>query len=227
MPFKVGAYRRAADSILHSPVDVVAAYRAGPPPRLSGVGKAIDEKLAELADTGRLRFYERLRRDVPPSLVSLLAVPGLGPRTAGDLWRALGISTLPELEVAARDGRLRSGPRHEREDREKILDGLAELRKRPPTRMRLGEADGGHRRGSSAVLLAAPGVRVGGRLRARCGGAARPSATSTSWSRRTSPRRSSPTSTTSRVVDRVGGHGGRLGAQRTTVQLRPRARSST
>ena len=85
LPFKIGAYRRAAESIAHSPVDIARAYRAGKPPRLPGVGKAIDEKLDELADTGRLRYYERLRRDVPPSVVTLLQVPGLGPRTAGEL----------------------------------------------------------------------------------------------------------------------------------------------
>src|SRR5215218_4645832 len=93
LPFKIGAYRRAAESIAHSPVDIARAYRAGTPPRLPGVGRAIDEKLAELADTGRLRYYERLRRDVPPSVVTLLQVPGLGSRTAGELWRQAGISS--------------------------------------------------------------------------------------------------------------------------------------
>jgi len=97
LPFNVGAYRRAADSIAHSPTDVLAAYRAGTPPRLEGVGKAIDEKLAELAATGRMADHERLVATVPPSLVTLLRVPGIGPRTAGDLWWALGIATLEDL----------------------------------------------------------------------------------------------------------------------------------
>ncbi|HEY8134876.1 MAG TPA: helix-hairpin-helix domain-containing protein, partial [Candidatus Limnocylindrales bacterium] len=105
--FKTGAYRRAADNIAHASVDVARAYRAGNPPRLAGVGKAIDEKLAELADTGRLRYYERLRQDVPPSVVTLLQVPGLGPRTAGELWRQANISTLDQLEAAASAGTLR------------------------------------------------------------------------------------------------------------------------
>ena len=100
-----------------APVDIVAAYRAGTPPRLEGVGKAIDEKLAELADTGRLRYHEQLLAQVPPSLVTLLSVPGIGPRTAGDLWRELGIATLADLEVAAREGRLRDGQGHLRQDR--------------------------------------------------------------------------------------------------------------
>ena len=85
-------------------MDIARAYRDGTPPRLPGVGKAIDEKLDELADTGRLRYYERLRRDVPPSVVTLLQVPGLGPRTAGELWRQAGIDSLDELEAAARAG---------------------------------------------------------------------------------------------------------------------------
>src|SRR3954465_13324545 len=57
LAFKVGAYRRAAESVAHSPLDIARAYRTGNPPRLPGVGKAIDEKLAELSDTGRLRYY--------------------------------------------------------------------------------------------------------------------------------------------------------------------------
>src|SRR3954465_11489549 len=67
LPFKIGAYRRAAESIAHSPLHIARAHRTGSPHRLSGGGKAIDEKLDELADTGRLRYYEHLRRDVPPS----------------------------------------------------------------------------------------------------------------------------------------------------------------
>ena len=120
---------------------MVEAYRRGAPLELPGVGRAIDEKLAELADTGRLRFHERLRTDVPPSLLELLAVPGLGPRTVHDLHAALGIATLEDLEAAARAGRLRGvkglGPKTE----ERILDALAGLGERT-VRMRLGEAAG-------------------------------------------------------------------------------------
>jgi DNA polymerase (family X) len=152
MPFKVGAYRRAADSIAHSPVDLVAAYRGGTPPRLAGVGKAIADKLAELADTGRLRFYERLRRDVPPSVVTLLAVPGLGPRTAGELWRQAGIDSLDELEAAARAGRLRDLRGISARTEQRLLDGLENLRRRPPRRMRLGAVADVVDRLTSAIL---------------------------------------------------------------------------
>ncbi|HYI22245.1 MAG TPA: helix-hairpin-helix domain-containing protein, partial [Candidatus Limnocylindrales bacterium] len=140
LPFKVGAYRRGAESIAHSPQDVARAYRDGNPPRLPGVGKAIDEKLAELADTGRLRYYERLRQDVPPSVVTLLQVPGLGPRTAGDLWRQAGIGSIEQLEAAAAGGRLRSLKGMSAKTEARILDSLKALSKRPPRRMRLGTA---------------------------------------------------------------------------------------
>jgi DNA polymerase (family 10) len=139
VPFKANAYRRAADSIAHSPVDVAAAYRAGQPPALPGVGKAIDEKLAELADTGRLGFYERLQAEVPPSLVGILAVPGLGPRTVRSLYERLGILTVEDLEAAARGGRIRELKGMGERTEQRVLAGLAALDRRP-MRLRLGQA---------------------------------------------------------------------------------------
>ena len=156
--FKTGAYRRAADNIAHSPVEVAGAYRAGNPPRLAGVGKAIDEKLAELADTGRLRYYERLRQDVPPSVVTLLQVPGLGPRTAGELWRQANIATLDELEAAAAVGALRELRGMSAKTEQRLLDGLRELRNRPPRRIRLGQAAQAVERVTRS-LSGMPGVR--------------------------------------------------------------------
>jgi DNA polymerase (family 10) len=138
--FKTGAYRRGADNIGHATVDIAQAYRDGKPPRIAGVGKAIDEKIAELADTGRLRYYERLRADVPPSVVTLLQVPGLGPKTAGELWRQANISSLDQLEAAASAGTLRELKGMTAKTEERILKSLAELRKRPPKRIRLGQA---------------------------------------------------------------------------------------
>ena len=65
--FKTVAYHRAADAIGRSPVDLVSAYRSGTPPQIPGVGKAISDKLAELATTGHMAYYERLRAEVPPT----------------------------------------------------------------------------------------------------------------------------------------------------------------
>lgn len=155
--FKAQAYRRAGDAIADAPVEVARAYREGRPPRLPGIGRAIDEKLAELADSGSLRFHERLRREVPTSLLELLAVPGLGVRTVRDLHEALGVNDLAQLEVALRTGRLRGvrgmGPKTE----ERILAGLEGLAGRT-ARLRLGqaaEAIGG----VMAALQGTPGLR--------------------------------------------------------------------
>ncbi|MDQ3449218.1 MAG: DNA polymerase/3'-5' exonuclease PolX, partial [Chloroflexota bacterium] len=217
LPFKIAAYRRAADSIAHSPAQVAAAYRRGEAPALTGVGKAIADKLAELADTGRSRFYERLRRDVPPSLVTLLAVPGLGPRTAGDLWRALGITTLEELGTAARAGRLRSVRGISERTEKKILDGLEQLRKRPPRRMRLGQASEILER-LALLLGGVPGVRSvvpAGSYRRR-----RETIGDLDLLVETDHGRALiETLHASPAVEQVGGHGGRLGQLRTTVQL--------
>jgi len=79
--FKTVAYHRAADAIGRSPVDLASAYRSGKPPKIPGVGQAISDKIAELVATGHMAYYERLRAEIPPSLVELLAIPGLGPKT--------------------------------------------------------------------------------------------------------------------------------------------------
>ena len=105
--FKTVAYHRAADAIGRSPVDLVSAYRSGNPPTIPGVGKAIGDKIRELVTTGHMAYYDRLRAEVPPSLVELLRIPGLGPKTVRQLHAELGIETVDDLRAAAEGGRLR------------------------------------------------------------------------------------------------------------------------
>lgn len=155
--FKVGAYRRAADSVARSGVEVAAAYREGDPPKLRGVGGSIGERIEELATSGHLAYLEALRAEVPPTLLELLAIPGVGPRTAGEVWRSLGIATLPELEVAARDGRLRQLRGISAKSETRILEGIGELQERPPRRMRMGQAQALAQR-VVALIEALPGV---------------------------------------------------------------------
>src|SRR5438445_2674714 len=95
--FKTVAYHRAADALGRSPIDVVAAYRAGDPPKISGVGQAISDKIGELVTTGRMRFLDKLREEVPASLVELLEIPGLGPKTVRQLHEELGVATMDDL----------------------------------------------------------------------------------------------------------------------------------
>jgi DNA polymerase (family 10) len=138
--FKTVAYHRAADAIGRSPVDVVSAYRSGRPPQIAGVGKAISDKLAELATTGRLAFYERLRAEVPPSLVEILRIPGLGPKTVRQLNADLGIETVADLRAAAESGRLRGLRGMSTRTEALVLEGIAKLDERFD-RMRLDRAE--------------------------------------------------------------------------------------
>jgi DNA polymerase (family X) len=129
--YKTVAYHRAADAIAHSPVEVAEAYRAGDPPRIPGVGAAISDKLAELAQTGRLAFYERLKAEVPPTLVEMLQLPGLGPRTVKLLYETLGVESLDDLRRVAEAGALREVKGLSARTEESILEGIASFEARP------------------------------------------------------------------------------------------------
>jgi DNA polymerase (family 10) len=138
--YKTVAYHKAADAIAHSPVEVARAYLEGNPPRIPGVGEALAGKIDELARTGRLAFYERLREEVPPTLVALLEIPGVGPRTVKQLHEELGVETLDDLRRAAEAGVLRGlGGMSERTEQQ-VLAGIAALENRQD-RMRLGQAE--------------------------------------------------------------------------------------
>ena len=154
--YKAVAYRRAADVIAHSPVEVARAYREGRPPKLPGVGQAIDRKLRELSETGGLESLERLRAEVPPTLLEVLAIPGVGPRTARELWVDLGIASLAELEAAARGGALRGRRGMTARTEERILEGIAAI-DRQGRRLLLGEAEA-HVERVLAGLAGTPGL---------------------------------------------------------------------
>jgi DNA polymerase (family X) len=128
--FKTVAYHRAADAIGRSPVDVASAYRAGTPPQIPGVGKAIDDKIAELVATGHMAYYDKLRAEVPPSLVELLHIPGLGPKTVRQLNAEAGIATIDDLRAAAESGRLRQVKGMSARTEALVLEGIAKLEDR-------------------------------------------------------------------------------------------------
>lgn len=167
-PFKVRAYRRAAEALGLLPEQVADLVREGRLTRVPGVGKAIAAKVAEMVETGRIGYLEELRQAVPPGVLDLTRVPGLGARTAMLLYRRLGIDSLEALELAAREGKLRDlpgfGPRKEAA----LLQAAAQVRRRPE-RLSIGtagpvaEAVAGRLRAHPAVLQ----VAVAGSIRRR------------------------------------------------------------
>jgi DNA polymerase (family X) len=154
--FKTIAYHRAADAIGRSPIDLVAAYRTGNPPKVSGVGQAISDKIAELVTTGRMRFLDKLREEVPASLVELLQIPGLGPKTVRQLHEELGIATLDQLRTAAENGSVRSVRGLSERTEQLILEGIARLETQP-RRLLLHQAEA-HIAALVEILGAVPGV---------------------------------------------------------------------
>ncbi|HLO36408.1 MAG TPA: PHP domain-containing protein, partial [Candidatus Deferrimicrobium sp.] len=154
--FKTIAYHRAADAIGRSPVDLVAAYRTGQAPKVPGVGQAISDKITELVTTGRMAFLERLRAAVPASLVELLQIPGLGPKTVRQLHEELGIATMDELRAAAEAGRIRTLRGLSERTEQLILEGIARLESQPQ-RLLLHQAEE-HIDALVEILGAVPGV---------------------------------------------------------------------
>lgn len=137
--FKTVAYHRAADVIGRAPVAVARAYVDGHPPTLAGVGRATADKVAELARTGRLAYHEALKAEFPATLLELLGVPGLGPKTVRQLWTTLGIADLDGLRAAAADGLLRGMHGMSVRTEQTILSGIDGLRSRD-RRLLLSEA---------------------------------------------------------------------------------------
>jgi DNA polymerase (family 10) len=138
--FKTVAYHRAADAIGHYPVEIARAYRQGDVPRIPGVGQAISDKLAELSRTGHLAFYDRLSAEIPAGLVSLLRVPGVGPKTVRILHETLGIASIDDLRKAAEEGQIRTVKGLSDKTEASILAGIASLENRTD-RLLLGEAE--------------------------------------------------------------------------------------
>src|SRR5690554_552446 len=137
--YKILAYRKAADNLVNLSQDVEDLWKEGKLTTIPGVGKAIAEKIEEYLSTGKLEFLEKLKAEVPPSLVEVLRVPDVGPKKAALFWRELGITNMTELEAAARAGKLRTLPGMGEKSEARILAGVEAVSRRS-TRIPLGMA---------------------------------------------------------------------------------------
>ena len=104
--FKIRAYRTAADTLGTWP-DAVARMDAAQLRELPGIGKDLAGKIRELADTGTCLYHQELLQEFPPTILDLLRLQGVGPKTVALLYTTLNIRTVDELAAAAREGRLR------------------------------------------------------------------------------------------------------------------------
>ena len=124
------SYRKAAENLVSLGRDVNEIWKEGKLREIPGVGKAIAEKIDELLRTGQLQFLEKLKAEIPPGLADWLQVPGLGPKKVALIWKELGITALPELEKAAREGNLRNLPGMGAKSETQIITGIESLARR-------------------------------------------------------------------------------------------------
>jgi len=138
--YKVLAYRRAAESIRSLGKDIGGVRKEGALETIPGVGKAIAAKIDELLGTGKLEFADELKAEIPATLVEILRVGDVGPKKAARFWRELGITTLDQLERAARNGRLRGLSGMGERSEARILASIEALRRRQSGRIPIGTA---------------------------------------------------------------------------------------
>src|SRR3984893_3471533 len=127
--FKIRAYREAVRQLDNLTTEIEDLIKDGRLKDIPGIGEAIEKKIVEYVTTGQLEFLTRLEAEVPPALLEITRVPGLGPRTAKDIYDALGILSLDALEDAARTHRLLSVRGIKAKTEENILKGIAMLKR--------------------------------------------------------------------------------------------------
>src|SRR5438128_5059965 len=123
-PFKTRAYENAARTLesLSEPLEkLIAENRLS---EIKGIGEGMQKKITELVTTGKLAYYDDLKASVPPGLVEMLQIPGLGPKKVKALNDKLGIETIEQLEAACRAGKIAGLAGFGEKTQSKILEGI-------------------------------------------------------------------------------------------------------
>jgi DNA polymerase (family 10) len=127
-PFKTRAYTNAARTIenLNEPLaKIVAEKRLG---EIKGIGEALEKKITELVETGKLAYYDELKASIPPGLIEMLEIPGLGPKKIQALNQKLGIDSVGKLEVACQSGQVAKLDGFGEKTQANILEGIERRR---------------------------------------------------------------------------------------------------
>lgn len=140
-PFRVRAYRNAARMIgdLAEPLAEIAADPDRSLQDLPGIGKDLAEKIETILHTGRLPQLEELRRQIPPGVLEMLRLPGLGPKKAAALFHELSITSLDQLKAAAEQGQIAQLKGFGKKTEQAILENIGQAAE-AKTRVYLAEA---------------------------------------------------------------------------------------
>ena len=127
-PFKTRAYLNGARIVegLTEPLkQLVEEERLG---ELKGIGDALQQKITELVTTGKLKYYDELKASVPPGMIAMLDIPGLGPKKIIALNKNLGVDSVEKLEAACKDGKVAELDGFGEKTQTKLLEGIAHRR---------------------------------------------------------------------------------------------------
>ena len=109
-PYRVRAYRRAADALLELHEDVAAVARRQGLQEIDGIGKDLSDKIREFLETGTVRAYDELKTPLPEEVKNWAKLPGLSESLVTYLYFRLGIKTLTDLEQLVQSHLLRTMP---------------------------------------------------------------------------------------------------------------------
>ena len=138
-PFKIGAYRKASRVIGDLTQDVQELAESGKLRQIPGIGESIAQKIEEYLQTGRVSKYDEIKKGVSDELVSLMDIPGVGPKTVALLYKEKGIESLSQLEKVLEEGSLSELFGMGEKKIENIKRGI-QLLKQSKGRMNLGTA---------------------------------------------------------------------------------------
>ncbi len=123
-PFRCRAYHNASQSLRALPTDLSGMIGDGSLAEVPGIGDTMLTKIVQLATTGHLPAYDKLRQSTPPGLVELLRIPGLGPKKIKQLRDDLKIETLADLRAAGEAGKIAVLKGFGAKTEAKILEGI-------------------------------------------------------------------------------------------------------
>lgn len=127
--FRIRAYERAAGNVESLSEDIQDLINDGRLTDIPGIGADLAEKIKEIVKTGKLQFFENLKKTIPEGLLELLKIPSVGPKTARLFYEKLKIKSVQELEKAANDGSLLELEGIKKRTVENILKGIALMKK--------------------------------------------------------------------------------------------------
>src|ERR1017187_8269153 len=157
-PFRIRSYRRAAEAVEQQTTQLAGLGASDPKCLLAlpGIGKGMAANICQLVETGTIPLRADLLTKYKPTMLELLRLPGMGPKTVALVWSALGVCDIDALEAAAREGKLASLPRMGDKFTVKLLKGIEDYR-RNSGRFRIDHALE-HAERISALIQAFPGI---------------------------------------------------------------------